>query len=82
MQQDEAAEEQQAMTTSEAILNPRPRTTTATTKRRKDREETDNFLKMYNGLNQLEKQTNKKISTISLEAKGKKLEKNSRKGFF
>ena len=37
----------------------------------RDREETADFLKLYNGLNQLEKQTNKKLSTVTLEAKGK-----------
>ena len=37
----------------------------------RDREETADFLKLYNGLNQLEKQTNKKLSTVTLEARGK-----------
>ena len=51
---------------------PRPKTT-ANVKGREDREETDNFLKMYNGLNQLEKQTNKKMTSVAFEAsKGSK----------
>ena len=49
---------------------PRPRTT-ANDKSRGEREETDNFLKMYNGLNQLEKQTNKKMSSVAFEASSK-----------
>ena len=61
---------QQEAVDLESMPASRPRTT-ANERSRGEREETDNFLKMYNGLNQLEKQTNKKMSSVAFEASSK-----------
>lgn len=72
MQQEDSDMEIGGLLNVESMFG-RPRTTSSAKQRKMDREETDNFLKMYNGLNQLEKHTNKKLSTVTLDAKSKAL---------
>ena len=70
--------QQEAAELEPPMFGGRPRSTagSAKSRQRREREESADFLKLYNGLNQLEKQTNKKLSTVTLEAKGNQHDKS------